>query len=268
MSRSFTPTYRVAAAIGRGLMRLVTRPTWLGLEKLPPSGGYLVVGNHVSNADGLTLMHMLLAQQIPVKILAKHELFKVPVLGWLLKRTGQVPVYRGSARATEALTSARAALESGEVVALFPEGTLTRSPRMWPMTAKTGAARLALATNVPVIPVGQWGAHALHRRAGGMVRFWRRPRVAALVGEPVDLSAWHGRTDKEAYQEASVAIMAAITKLVEELRGQPAPEQVWDMRTDGDHLDTPPDLDRGWQPRPIVVAPRPLGDNPPSELSA
>ncbi|MDO4791683.1 MAG: lysophospholipid acyltransferase family protein [Buchananella hordeovulneris] len=250
MGRSYPLFYRVSGFVARLIMRAAARLRWQGVENLPAEGAYLAVGNHVSNADGLTLLHFLLDQKVPARILAKHELWRIPVLGFFLQRTGQVPVVRGSSRAGEALAAAFKALERGEVIALFPEGTLTSNPDLWPMTAKTGAARLALATGVPVIPVANWGAHALYHRSDGVPRFWRRPRIVARAGKPVDLSDLYGRTDSAAYKEATHRIMLALTALVEELRGEQAPLPMWDSRRDGRTYETSPQyMDTQWDPR-------------------
>lgn len=255
MGRSYPLFYRVSGAVARLLMRSVTRLRWQCVENFPKEGAFLAVGNHVSNADGLTLLHLLLDQKIPARILAKHELWRIPVLSFFLRRSGQVPVVRGSARAMEALSAALKALENGEVIALFPEGTLTSNPDLWPMTAKLGAARLALSARVPVIPVGQWGAHSLYRREGGVPRIWRRPRIAARVGKPVELSDLYGRTDAAAYKEATHRIVLALTALVEELRGEQAPVPMWDSRRDGRTYDTSPRVyDAQWDPMMGVPA--------------
>ncbi|WP_371163723.1 lysophospholipid acyltransferase family protein [Buchananella felis] len=255
MGRSYPLFYRVSGAVARLLMRSVARLRWQRVDNFPKEGAFLAVGNHVSNADGLTLLHLLLDQKIPARILAKHELWRIPVLSFFLRRSGQVPVVRGSARAVEALSAAFNALEKGEVIALFPEGTLTSNPDLWPMTAKLGAARLALASRVPVIPVGQWGAHALYRREGGVPRFWRRPRIVARVGKPVELSDLYGRTDAAAYKEATHRIILALTSLVEELRGEQAPMPMWDSRRDGRTYDTSPRVhDVQWNPLLSVPA--------------
>ena len=85
----------------------------------------------------------------------------MPVVGWVVRNSGQIPVFRESRDAAEAFRGAVAAIEAGECVAVYAEGTITRDPDMWPMVGKTGAARVALATGCPVIPVAQWGPEQL-----------------------------------------------------------------------------------------------------------
>ena len=133
------------------------------------------------------------------------------------------------------LAPTREALKAGEVVGIFPEGTLTRDPDQWPMEFKSGAARLALDTGVPVIPVSQWGPQdimAPYNAKGIDMRPGRR--VAYHFGEPVDLSdlmSPAGSEDHEAVNEATKRISDAVRAGVGKLRGLPVPEQVWDPAT-------------------------------------
>ena len=90
-------------------------------------------------------------------------MFRNKALGGFLRAAGQIPVERLSANAAGAYDAAVAAVRAGECVVVYPEGTLTRDPDLWPMVGKSGAARIALETGCPVIPVGQWGAHDLLR---------------------------------------------------------------------------------------------------------
>ena len=111
------------------------------------------------------------------------------------------------------------------MIVLHPEGTVTRDPDGWPMIGKTGAARLALlAPDVPVIPVAQWGVQKqidLYRKK---VKLFPRPRHTLSVGEPIDLSAFHGRaTDTATLRAATEVIMCRLRTDVAELRGEPAP---------------------------------------------
>jgi 1-acyl-sn-glycerol-3-phosphate acyltransferase len=156
--------YRNVARVVRPLLRSMTRTAWSGTENLPREGGYIVAANHMTNLDPLTFAHFLYDNGIAPKILAKAPLFKVPVLAGILRATGQIPVYRNTTSAGESLTAAVTAIREGDVVAVFPEGTLTRDPELWPMVGKTGIARLALTTRAPVIPVAQWGAQNLAKQ--------------------------------------------------------------------------------------------------------
>jgi 1-acyl-sn-glycerol-3-phosphate acyltransferase len=109
-------------------------------------------------------------------------------------------------------------------VIFYPEGTATRDPRLWPMAAKTGAVRLALATGVPVIPVAHWGTHDILRYGAKKPRLFPRKTMRTVSGRPVDLSRWAGQQNSaKALRAATGAIMAEVTALVGQLRGETSP---------------------------------------------
>ena len=120
-----------------------------------------MVFNHISHVDPLTAAHFVYDHGRIPRYLAKSGLFKNKALGAFLRGAGQIPVERLSKNADGAYDAAVAAVRAGECVVVYPEGTITRDPDLWPMTGKSGAARIALATGCPVIPVGQWGAQEL-----------------------------------------------------------------------------------------------------------
>lgn len=230
--------YRAVVAILRPPMSLATERHWAGAEHLPETGGFIAVSNHVTNLDPLTFAHFLVDNDVPVKFLAKEELFRVPVLGWLSRKVKHIPVHRGSAKAAESLEAARAALASGECVAIFPEGTLTHDPDMWPMLGKTGVARLALTTRAPVIPVAQWGAHRVIPRFESLPGTLRRQRVDVVAGPPVDLDDLYDLpVDAAVLRTATDRIMRRLTDAVAEIRGEEPPARFWDRRVDGDGKD-------------------------------
>jgi 1-acyl-sn-glycerol-3-phosphate acyltransferase len=220
----------VVAALRPPLMALTTRD-WRGGEHLPREGGFIVAANHMSEIDPFMVAHFLVDHGCPPMFLAKSSLFEIPVLGKALRPLGQVPVHRGTRRASDALAEAEAAVRDGKCVAIMPEGTLTRDPGLWPMKARSGVGRLALATRAPVIPIGQWGAQEL------LAPYARRPtnifsRVTMHVaaGPPVELSDLYGREDDPtALTEATERIMAQITTLVAGLRGETPPEVPFDL---------------------------------------
>ncbi|WP_198410198.1 lysophospholipid acyltransferase family protein [Microlunatus flavus] len=213
----------------------LSRRDWQGQDRLPATGGVIVVANHISNADPLALGQFLAYSGRWPRFLAKSSLFGVPGLGRLLRRVQQIPVERGSSRSSDALAAARAALEDGQAVVVYPEGTITRDPDLWPMRGRTGAARLALATAYPVVPVAQWGAEEFLRGPRlGLPRLWARPTLRMRVGPPVDLGDLRGRPlDAALLAEATERIMAALTGLLEDLRGEPAPAVRFDPRPGG-----------------------------------
>ncbi|MBT0994660.1 1-acyl-sn-glycerol-3-phosphate acyltransferase [Cellulomonas sp. DKR-3] len=223
--------YRNVARIVRPLLMASTRPDWHGVEHLPTDRGYLVASNHMTNVDPLTFAHFLWDNGVAPKILAKASLFKVPVVGAVLRATGQIPVYRNTAAAGESLHAAVEAIGSGDVVAVFPEGTLTRDPDLWPMVGKTGVARLALTTRAPVVPVAQWGPQDLLGRYQKLLKPIPRKRVTVVAGPPVVLDDLYDRPhDTATLREATERVMDAITALLEGVRGEVAPAQRFDMR--------------------------------------
>jgi 1-acyl-sn-glycerol-3-phosphate acyltransferase len=136
---------------------LVGRSRFEGLQHIPAEGGVLLVANHVSHLDpifsGLVVDR---AGRVP-RFMAKHSLWRVPLLRNALRGSQQIPVYRNTSDAQRSLRDGVAALDGGKAVIIYPEGTITRDPEGWPMQARTGAARLALSARVPVVPVVHWG---------------------------------------------------------------------------------------------------------------
>lgn len=226
------PVYRRLARTAGWLLRRITRQDWDGAAQLPAQGAAIVVANHISRFDPAVLAHYLIWQgrRWP-RALGKAELWKVPVLGWLARSSGQIPVERGTERAKDALVHAEAALASGECVVIYPEGTVTGDPQTWPMTLRPGAARLALRTGAPVIPVGQWGAHfVLPGKTATWPRLWPKHTMTLRMGDPVDLSDLVGREDRQAQLIASARIREAIVALVAQIRGEEPPQEVYDIR--------------------------------------
>ena len=226
-----TLAYRFVALIARFLMQVFTRRVWRGSENLEIDGGLIVCGNHLSNFDPLVMAHFLHDHGRPPRFLAKKQMFDVPLFGALIKSAGQIPVYRGTSEAANALRDAEAAVLAGETAVIYPEGTLTYDPGLWPMTGATGAARLALATRVPVIPVAQWGAQKVIPRWSKGLKLIPPQTIYVTAGPAVDLSDLYERgTELSAFVEATERIMAAITKLLEGIRGETAPVERWDRR--------------------------------------
>jgi len=223
--------YRNVARVVRPLLRSMTRTAWSGTENLPREGGYIVAANHMTNLDPLTFAHFLYDNGIAPKILAKAPLFKVPVLAGILRATGQIPVYRNTSSAGESLAAAVTAISDGDVVAVFPEGTLTRDPELWPMVGKTGIARLALITKAPVVPVAQWGPQNVLHRYGKLLRPFPRKLVTVVAGPPVELDDLYDRPqDTATLREATERVMDAITALLATIRDEEPPAVRYDMR--------------------------------------
>lgn len=122
-----------------------------GAEKLPREGSYVLAPNHYSEFDPLIVAVAVWRSGRAPRFMAKESLFKVPVLGWFLHRTGMIPVARTSSAssARQTMKQSEELVEHGRGVIVYPEGTLTRDPDMWPMRGKSGAVRLALADGIP-----------------------------------------------------------------------------------------------------------------------
>jgi 1-acyl-sn-glycerol-3-phosphate acyltransferase len=232
--RQLPKSYRGIATFLRGLLMVTTRRDWRGAEHFPSTGGFVVCPNHISHVDPFAFAHFLYDNGHPPFFLAKSQIFRIPVLGRLLTAAQQIPVQRGTNEAAKAFSAAVAAVHEGKCVPIFPEGTLTRDPQMWPMTARTGAARVALTTRCPVIPVAQWGPQEIQRPYAKALHLFPRKTMRMLAGPRVDLSDLYDRPqDADTLNEATARIMDAITRQLETLRGQTAPAVRFDSRTAG-----------------------------------
>ncbi|MGH3731106.1 MAG: lysophospholipid acyltransferase family protein [Micromonosporaceae bacterium] len=212
-----------------------------GAENIPASGGALVALNHVSYADFGTSVNFFYgnAARLP-RFMVKSGVFKVFFVGHLLRQCGQIPVHRGAATAAESLKSAVAAAESGEMVVIYPEGTVTRDPDWWPMVAKTGVARLALAADVPVIPVAVWGPQFAVDKYNKKYDLFPRKTVTYQAGPPVDLSGYRGKpVTAELLREVTDVIMGAVRDQLADVRGEAAPQQFY-RRPDAKAPTSPP----------------------------
>jgi 1-acyl-sn-glycerol-3-phosphate acyltransferase len=194
-----------------------TRPA--GQRHVPPTGGVLLACNHISFADPVsTTVFALVSGRVP-RFMAKASLWRLPLVGWIMKSGRHIPVDRGTERAGLALSGAQRSVEQGECVAVYPEGTFTRDPDGWPMPGKSGVARAALASRVPVVPVAQWGTQRLLPRGSFLPRLLPRKRVDVVAGPEVDLSDLYGlEPTREVLDKATARIMAAITDLLVEIR--------------------------------------------------
>ncbi|MEU8888850.1 lysophospholipid acyltransferase family protein [Streptomyces sp. NPDC048442] len=225
--------YRMAAVIAKPPLLVLFKRDWRGMEHIPADGGFITAVNHNSYVDPLSYAHWQYNTGRVPRFLAKAGLFKTPFVGMMLRGTGQIPVYRETTDAMRAFRAAIDAIERGECVAFYPEGTLTRDPDMWPMAGKTGAARVALLTKVPVIPVAQWGANlAMPPYAKGKkTDFFPRKTLQVQAGPPVDLERFYDKEPTpDVLREATEVIMAAITELLAEVRQEPVPAEVYDHR--------------------------------------
>jgi 1-acyl-sn-glycerol-3-phosphate acyltransferase len=222
---SYSPAWRgVSKIILRPLIRCLMRRDWHGQENFPSSGGVVVAVNHLSYADVLAVsLFTDQAGRYPV-FLAKSSLFGIPLLGPILRKLGQLPVNRNQADAALVLKDAEQGVRNGACVIFYPEGTVTRDPEQWPMIAKTGVARLALAAGAPVIPVAHWGAQEVLPYGTFLPRLLPRRTVKMLAGPPVDLGEFAGQPlDGRTLRAATDKIMTDVAALLGTLRGETPP---------------------------------------------
>jgi 1-acyl-sn-glycerol-3-phosphate acyltransferase len=235
--------YAVVAAILGGLTASISR---LQVERQRgrnevaqrlPRGPIIVISNHTSYADGVLLALACRRLGRSLRMLATAGVFKVPVVGWAMRRLGFIAVKRGAADASSALDQAAEALAAGEAVGLYPEGRVTRHPERWPERSKTGAVRLALRTGAPVVPLAMVGAHLVvgdrHRIRSLVKALILRPRVHTRIGDPIDVRALVGTDDPtpDRIRATADTVMGRLVALVEGLRGEPAPDPLGVQRS-------------------------------------
>ena len=224
---------RFAVVVVKPPLLLLTRRDWRGAEHLPAGGGVIVVANHVSHADPLVVAHFVYDAGRWPQFLGKQSVFDVPVVGWLLHRVRQIPVRRGTVDAARALAAGIDAVRAGDAVVIYPEGTITRHPDLWPMRARTGIARLWLETGAPVVPVVSWGPQAIFDPRTAKLRPRPRTPVTVLAAPPVDLSGYRGAEATSAtLYGITETVMNRLRELLSEVRGEPAPP-LWSPQQDG-----------------------------------
>lgn len=200
-----------------------------GTANVPRDGAFIIAPNHTSNIDPIIMgIGVFRAGRTP-HFLGKASLFRVPVVKGLLRSTGQIPVERAGSSRDNPLSTAALVAERGSGVIVYPEGTLTRDPQLWPMRGKTGAVRLALGAGIPLIPAAHWGTERFLAPYAKFPRLIPRQTITIRFGAPVDLSEFAGSAlDSKTINAATDKLMAAITALVEDLRGESAPLERWD----------------------------------------
>jgi 1-acyl-sn-glycerol-3-phosphate acyltransferase len=208
-------TYLLAKAILKPWLATWFRWHIEGIESIPRRGGAILAINHIAYLDPLAASYVVdKAKRVP-RFLAKQELFEDKRIAWILKGAGQISVKRGTADAPMALDNASSALERGEIIVIFPEGTITRDPDLNPMEGKTGLARLALASKAPVIPCALWGTANIWPKGYGK-RWKPRQDICVRVGEPMHV---HGDPDsRDDWRRVMAEVMDRISLLVASIR--------------------------------------------------
>ncbi|WP_194422337.1 lysophospholipid acyltransferase family protein [Microbacterium abyssi] len=221
----------VLAVIVVPFVSYLAKMRFTGREKLPMKGPFVLAPNHYTEFDPLIVAAAVWKLGRAPRFMAKESLFRVPVVGAALRGTGMIPVARSSSRTASAQTIAqsRELVQDGRGVIVYPEGTLTRDPDLWPMRGKSGAVRLAMAGDIPLIPMAQWGTQQIMGRYQKGLKLWPpRKRVDIIIGDPVDLSDLKDRPNEPAaIAEATERLMNAITGLLEQIRHEKAPAKRW-----------------------------------------
>jgi 1-acyl-sn-glycerol-3-phosphate acyltransferase len=195
--------YRLIGALAWVLTRLACRCRVSGREHVPASGPLLIVANHLSWYDPL-LLGVILPRR--AWFYTKVEMFSWPIVGWLCKRTGQIPVRRGAADRT-ALGQALAYLREDKAIVFFPEGTVERREQM--MEAHPGIALLALRSGATLLPVALSGTRRILRRGRGWF-----PRVSVQIGHPYMPALTEGAAHKAGLQKITREVMEQIAEML------------------------------------------------------
>ena len=209
------PTYRLARTILKPWLTTWFRWTIEGEENIPREGPALLAFNHIAYLDPLAAAYVVDRRKRIPRFLAKQELFQDKKIAWVLRGAKQIPVSRGTAAAPMALDNALAAVERGEIIVIFPEGTITNDPDLNPMEGKTGIARLAIQSGAPVIPAAVWGTANIWPK--GYAKRWRpRQDICIRVGEPTSFA--DRRDAPEEWRRVAAEIMEDISLLVASIR--------------------------------------------------
>jgi len=208
------PWWRVgrwtAGAFFHGAFRL----RFAGLGNIPASGGALLTYNHVSVLDPVVVALGADRRRRSVRFLSLAEAFEQPIVGWALRRTRQIPLRRGLGdwRAIEAVADA---IRGGSLAGLSPEGTVGDGSALQP--GQKGAARIALLTGAPLIPVGIWGIQKRWPKTGLSFAAPLRPTVAVTFGPALlPVGDARSRTDVRGMTDR---LMAALAVEVDAARG-------------------------------------------------
>ena len=202
--------YAIGKFLSASVCKVFGRWKVIGRENIPKTGGVILCGNHVSYIDPPALGG---GATRPVHFMAKLELFRIPVLGFLIRHVGAFQVKRGTADRT-ALRKAVELLESGEVVGMFPEGARSLDGKLKPPEA--GVGMIALRARAPVIPVALVNTEKLLPPHSFLFKF---SRVKVIYGKPIPLDDLAGQSGREAVDEVGRRIMSAIAELLREHRG-------------------------------------------------
>jgi 1-acyl-sn-glycerol-3-phosphate acyltransferase len=199
--------YRPVVALARTMFTVMGWKVHVsGAHVVPATGAAVLASNHVGYLDFAFIGYGTLPRHRLVRFMAKQEVFDHRIAGPLMRGMGHLPVDRFGG-AVAAIDTAVGALEEGEIVGLFPEGTISRS--FVPARAKTGAVRIAMRADAPLVPTAVWGSQRLLTK-GRSPNWQRNVPIIVSFGPPVD----YGPKDDAA--DVTDELMRRITALVED----------------------------------------------------
>ncbi|CAM4389702.1 1-acyl-sn-glycerol-3-phosphate acyltransferase [Mycobacterium basiliense] len=210
------PTYRILEILAKSLVLATgTRVSYVGAENVPDRGGAVISINHTSYVDWLPAALAMNRRHRRMRFMIKAEMQRVKVINFLIKRTKTIPVDRGAGAGAYAAAVRR--LREGELVGVYPEATISRSFEL--KEFKTGAARMALEADVPIVPVIVWGAQRIwtkdHPKRIGRAKV----PITVQVGPPLQAAG-----DLEQTEDALRAAMTNLLHQVQQGYPQPAGE--------------------------------------------
>ncbi|MFN2543239.1 MAG: lysophospholipid acyltransferase family protein [Actinomycetota bacterium] len=204
------PWWRCALFVVGGLFRLSHRLRIEGLERIPAAGPAILAANHVSPLDPVAIAIAASMRGRTIRYLGAAEVFRIPVIGWVLRRLRQIPLHRGKGDRA-AIEDAAGVIASGSLAGIHPEGRLGTGEALLP--ARRGAARLAIAAGAPLVPIGVWGMQWRWPRGGIKLRRPLRPVAALVIGDPIRPGGL-GNADDD-IQDLTDRVMRSIEGLIE-----------------------------------------------------
>lgn len=229
------PVFRTLEIVAEAATRVTgTQISYHGLEHLPARGGAVVAVNHTSYLDWLPAALAAKNRGRRMRFMIKAEMAQVAVVGYLIRHTGTIPVDRRAGAG--AYAAAVAALRAGEIVGVYPEATISRSFEL--KEFKTGAARMALEAEVPIVPLIVWGAQRIWTKDHPRDLGRHRIPVAVHVGPPVPATG--------TVTELDAALRTAMTEQLDRAQTDyPRPTgQYWVPRRLGGSAPTPEEARR------------------------
>ncbi|MEX1046547.1 MAG: lysophospholipid acyltransferase family protein [Actinomycetota bacterium] len=210
--------WKLALATVGGIINTGFRLRRIDAERIPDSGAILAA-NHMSVLDPIVIAVLAAERGRTLRFLAAAEAFKIPVVGWGLRRLSQIPIRRGE-RDQGALDTAAEVIRTGALAGIFPEGRVNDLPDL--LEGRRGAARLALASGAPFVPVGIWGTHRRWPKTGLTFKRPLRPELAVAFGDPIYPSGDAASADD--LRKITETLMEAIEKQRERARQAAGPD--------------------------------------------